>query len=127
MLRGEHSWNFPAGQIDDLDRRHDPGTVFATIQSELREEVGYQLSPSAEITPLGYYFTSQGYSDEHIYLFLASPVEPLAAGNDPDSGERILGTRIVTPGDLRVMIASGEICDSLTLALFARLTARGIL
>ena len=37
------------------------------------------------------------------------------------------GTRLVTAEELRRMIADNEIVDSLTLALFARMTACGIL
>jgi 8-oxo-dGTP pyrophosphatase MutT (NUDIX family) len=118
---------FPAGQIDDVANRLEPEVILATVESELREEVGYRLAPGAKVTPMGYYFTSQGYSDEHIYLFAVSPVVPEERGNDPDASESILGARLVEPSELKAMIASGDACDSLTLALFARLTALGIL
>ena len=118
---------FPAGQIDDVANQREPAVILATLESEMREEVGYSLAPGANVTPMGYYFTSQGFCDEHIYLFAASPVVPAERGSNPNASESILGTRLVAPAELRKMVATGEVCDSLTLALFARLTAKGIL
>jgi 8-oxo-dGTP pyrophosphatase MutT (NUDIX family) len=119
---------FPAGQIDDTENRLDRKVIVDTVTAELKEEVGYALACDEEtLRPLGYYFTSQGFTDEHIYLFHASSVVPLEEGRSPDPSERILGTRLVSAGELRHMIAENEIVDSLTLALFARMTACGIL
>ncbi|MEZ5328987.1 MAG: NUDIX hydrolase [Verrucomicrobiales bacterium] len=118
---------FPAGQIDDVDNRFEPDVILATLQAELREEVGYEIAEDAEVVSLGYYFTSQGFTDEHIYLFFVSKVVPLSTGNAPDASESILGTRLIEPATLKQMVASNEVNDSLTLALYARLTARSIL
>jgi ADP-ribose pyrophosphatase len=118
---------FPAGQIDDVENRLEPEVILETLRSELKEEVGYAIAPGAEVISLGYYFTSQGFTDEHIYLFFVSEVVPLTAGNAPDDSESILGTKLVEPQQLKQMIASNEVSDSLTLALYARLTARSIL
>lgn len=118
---------FPAGQIDDVQNRFDSDVILSTLKSELREEVGYEIAPDADIISLGYYFTSQGFTDEHIYLFYVSSVVPLLTGNAPDASESILGTRLVDPAQLKEMIASNDVSDSLTLALYARLTARSIL
>ena len=118
---------FPAGQIDDVENRFDAGVILKTLQTELKEEVGYAIAPDAEVLSLGYYFTSQGFTDEHIYLFYVSEVIPLSEGNAPEASERILGTRLVEPQQLKQLIASNQVSDSLTLALYARLTARSIL
>jgi ADP-ribose pyrophosphatase len=118
---------FPAGQIDDVENRLEPDVILGALQAELREEVGYEIASDADIISLGYYFTSQGFTDEHIYLFFVSKVVPLSTGNAPDASESILGTRLIDPGVLKQMVASNEVSDSLTLALYARLTARSIL
>ena len=70
--------------------------------------------------------TSPGFTDELVYLYLAGPVVPHAHGTDHDDGERILDVRAFRMGELRDRVASGAVQDSLTLALFARLSATGI-
>ena len=120
-------WEIVAGQIDDTDNAGDGEVIRDTIERELAEEAGYRVAPGGEILPLGYYYTSPGYTDEHIYLFLARPVEPLPGGARPDDSEAILDLALFTVDELRGMIARNEILDSLTLSAFARLTARGLL
>ncbi len=120
-------WEIVAGQIDDVGHPHDGEVIRDTIERELAEEAGYGVVPGGEILPLGYYYTSPGYTDEHIYLFLARAVEPLPGGARPDDSEAILDLALFTVEELRGMIARNEIVDSLTLSAFARLTARGLL
>lgn len=117
-------WEFPAGQIDD---HAEPEAIRRTVARELREEAGYELAPDGELIPLGHFFPSSGFTDEHSHLFLARPVVPHPEGHDHDPGEAITACRAFTPAELRAMIASGEICDANTLAAFARLTAMGLL
>jgi ADP-ribose pyrophosphatase len=117
-------WAFPAGQIDDSE---EPDAIRATGLRELREEAGCVLAPGGEVVPLGLFFPSPGFTDEHSHLLLARSVVPSPDGAQPDANEGILGTRIVMPDELRAMIASGEIADANTLTAFARLTAMGLL
>jgi ADP-ribose pyrophosphatase len=117
-------WAFPAGQIDDSE---EPDAIRATALRELREEAGQMLAPRGEIIPLGHFFPSPGFTDEHSHLLLVRPVVPSPDGAEPDANEGILGTRTVSRDELRAMIASGEIGDANTLAAFARLTAMGLL
>jgi ADP-ribose pyrophosphatase len=117
-------WEFPAGQIDDLENQDDEQTVRATGLRELQEECGHCLAEGAELLSLGYFFSSHGFTDEHAYLFLATAVEPHSAGYAPDDAENILETRAFSLDELRTMIAANEIVDANTLAIFARLTAR---
>lgn len=117
-------WEFPAGQIDDHE---EPEAVRATGLRELREEAGYELAPGGEMRPLGVFFPSAGFTDEHSHLLLASPVTPHAGGHEHDDSEAITGCRTFTASELRGMIASGEIRDANTLAAFARMTALGVL
>jgi len=118
---------FPAGQIDDIENKEACETILSTVHSELAEETGYQLAPGGDIRPLGYYFSSQGYSDEHVYLFLARPVIPTDKGPSLDGGESILGCHALTAEELRDEIAANRIVDANTLALYARLCACGII
>lgn len=115
-------WEFPAGQIDEEETCEN---IVSTLHRELDEEAGCELLPSGEIIPLGWFFGSQGFTTEHVYLFAARPVHILRLPT-PVGGEHIGEVRQVTPQQLRDMIASNTIQDSLTLALFARLSARGL-
>ncbi|HEX3816852.1 MAG TPA: NUDIX hydrolase [Chthoniobacterales bacterium] len=117
-------WSFPAGQIDD-SLEPDETKVRSVAEKELREETGYELSPDGEMISLGYFFTSPGLTDEHCYLFLARPVQKSAAGSQHDEGEAIVDCREFSSDVLRQMIASGEVCDSNTLSIWARMMARG--
>ncbi len=120
-------WEFPAGQVDEekvggdeLDR-----VLRDTALRELREETGYELpAAGGELVALGFFFTSQGFTDEHNHLFLARGVVPSPRGSEPDEHEAITGCRGFSPAELRRMIAEGEIRDGNTLSLFARLVAR---
>ena len=121
-------WEFPAGQIDEVDeRRLDADVILKTVEAELREEAGYQLSEGGELIPLGYFFSSQGFTTEHVYLFMARPVEPITDGNQPVGGERINNIRAFSPAEFRRMVAENGTKDALSLALFARMAARDLI
>jgi 8-oxo-dGTP pyrophosphatase MutT (NUDIX family) len=115
-------WEFPAGQIDAPLAEVTPELITRTAIAELREELGAELAEGATLQPLGWYFPSPGFTQEHIYLFLANPVR-ITAQATPQHGESFGDVRYVTPDELRAMIARNEISNSLTLALFAKLTA----
>ena len=117
-------WSLPAGQIDD-SLEPDDAAVREVARRELREETGYELEPGAELVALGHFFTSPGFTDEHCYLFLARPVRKSAGGAQHDATEAILDCREFSADVVRQMIGDGEICDSNTLALWARLVACG--
>jgi ADP-ribose pyrophosphatase len=117
-------WEFPAGQIDD---HAETDAIRATGLRELREEAGHELAPGGELVPLGLFFPSAGFTDEHSHLFLARPVVPHPEGHAPDASEAITECRAFTDAELRTMIASSEIRDANTLAAFARLIALGLI
>jgi ADP-ribose pyrophosphatase len=117
-------WSFPAGQIDE-SLEPDEAAVGRVARRELREETGYELAAGGELVSLGYFFTSPGMTDEHCYLFVAQPVQKHVGGAQRDETEAILDCREFSPDVLRQMIAEGEIRDSNTLSLYARMIARG--
>ena len=120
-------WEVPAGQIDDDDDEPNAGEIAAVGLRELREETGFELAEGGSLVPLGDYFTSPGFTDERGYFFLARPVRECAAGHSRDESESILDCRAFSARELRRMIAGNEIRDANTLAICARLLARGIL
>jgi len=115
-------WEFPAGQIDDKETREN---ILDTVYRELDEEAGYAPLPGAELTPLGWFFGSQGFMTEHVYLFTVGPVHQMREPQ-PVGGEHIGEVRAFSREELTEMVASGEIQDALSLALFARMSARGM-
>jgi 8-oxo-dGTP pyrophosphatase MutT (NUDIX family) len=117
-------WSMPAGQIDETLELNEEA-IRAVARRELREETGYELAPGAELNPLGHYFTSPGFTDEHCYFFLARPVQKSAAGPQHDATEAIVECREFSAEVLRQMIADGEIRDANTLSIWARLVASG--
>ena len=118
-------WSMPAGQIDG-DDEFDENEIEAVALRELHEETGYDLAPCGEIIPLGYFFTSAGLTDEHCYFFLIRPVRK-ANAHKREEDEGILECRPVGTDALWRMIAQNEIRDSNTLAICARLAARGFI
>ncbi|HEY6206756.1 MAG TPA: NUDIX hydrolase [Chthoniobacterales bacterium] len=115
-------WEMPSGQIDD--RNADEDEMKKIAFRELREEASYELAKDGELIPLGHYFSSPGFTDEHGYLFLARPVEPCAQG-ERDEAESIIDCRAFSPDEIRRMIAANEIRDANTLGMWARLIAGG--
>ncbi|MFM2166457.1 MAG: hypothetical protein RIS79_828 [Verrucomicrobiota bacterium] len=117
-------WEFPAGQIDTETTCE---SIVATALNEMREEAGLALDPeNGQLTPLGWFFPSQGFTDECVYLFYAEPV-CVVSQPEPEGSEHISSVRFVSAGELRGMIAENEITNALSLALFARMAAKGLL
>jgi len=125
-------WEMPAGQIDNsVAGVGDPGLRAAkkieqVALRELREEAGYELAKDGELTRLGYYFTSPGFTDERGYFFLARPVEP-CPDYVRDEAESILDCRALSVPEIRRMIVESEIRDANTLSMWALLSARDLL
>ena len=96
-------WEIPAGTLTPRE------TAINCARRELIEETGYsaqEWEQLAEITPV------PGYSDECIYIYLATDLEP--AGQSLDSDE-ILNVHTLKFEEALNMIRSGEIQDSKTI------------
>ena len=119
-------WEVPAGQVDD-SAALEHSLLEAVALQELREETGYDLGASGELVPLGHFFSSAGFTDEHACFFLARNVEPAAEGHAHSGSEVITGCEAFTPRQLGRMIADNEIRDANTLSICAKLVARGFL
>jgi len=119
-------WEFPAGQVDD-SMNPGPELLKATALRELTEESGYELSAVGKLIDLGWYYASPGFTDEQQYLFLARPVRATGDSAQIDTNEIIVESREFTLEQLRSMVAENIIQDANTLALFARLSARGLI
>lgn len=76
---------------------------------ELKEETGYEAEV---IKYLMEFYTSPGYCDEKIYLFLANGLKEGAA--TPEPGEVVIGEKYPIE-ELTKMVSRGEIVDSKTI------------
>jgi ADP-ribose pyrophosphatase len=79
------SLEIPAGKLDVAGE-----APLATGQRELIEEVGVQ---AARWELLYEFFSSPGFSDEKVWIYLATELSELEGGATPDAGERITAER----------------------------------
>lgn len=93
----------PAGKIDAGEH------PLETIQRELSEEIGYRALTWRLI---GQIHTCVGYSDELLYLYWATDLEPYAAAQDED--EALQPFEIDVPDALQ-LVYQGKITDAKTL------------
>lgn len=100
-----------------LNPGEDPAVCAAR---ELREETGHA---AARLVPLGTIYPAPGYTSEVMHLFLAE-LNPLPDPLKPDEDEN-LTTEWLTAGEIESRIASGEIKDAKTLAIWLLYGAHG--
>ncbi len=75
------SLEIPAGKLDV------PGeSPLAAAQRELAEEIGKQAAHWSELKA---FYSTPGFSDEHIWCYLARDLSPSGPGGPPDEDERI--------------------------------------
>ncbi len=98
----------PAGKLEPGE---DP---LACAKRELEEETGYQAS---QFTHLSSFYTSPGFADELLHLYVATGLIDGAARPDEDEFVEVMH---LTLEEAQALHASGEIRDAKTvLALFA--------
>jgi ADP-ribose pyrophosphatase len=99
----------PAGTLEEGE---EPGACAAR---ELIEETGLAAS---ELVPLGSVYTTPGFSDEVIHLYLGRGLSP-CTDYEKDEDEQIEAVRV--PADeVRAMALDGRIRDAKTLCLVHR-------
>ncbi len=102
---GGYLWELPAGGL------HPPAeSPAACAARELREEAGVTADRLRE---LGSMFTSPGFCDERIWLFLAQGLHETAHAHDPD--EVITDIRRVPYREALAMVRDGAIVDGKTI------------
>ena len=103
----------PAGKLDE--EGEDP---LETAKRELAEEIGKQAE---HWEPLGSFYTSPGFTDEEIHLFLATGISDVEERPEVEEDERI-DIEIAPLSRLDEILATNQ--DSKTLVALARLKAR---
>ncbi len=101
---GRAIWEFPAGTLEP----GEPPAV--TAARELTEETGYV---AGRLEPLGTFYTSPGFTDELMHVFVARELVP--GDQQLESHEEIeVETRV--RADVESMIRSGELVDGKSIA-----------
>jgi 8-oxo-dGTP pyrophosphatase MutT (NUDIX family) len=103
----------PAGKLDE--EGEEP---LETAKRELAEEIGKQAE---HWEPLGAFYTSPGFTNEQVHLFLATGVSDADEQPEVDENERI-DVEVRPLADLEALIA--EATDSKTIIGLARLQAK---
>jgi 8-oxo-dGTP pyrophosphatase MutT (NUDIX family) len=103
----------PAGKLDE-----EGESPLDTAKRELAEEIGKQAS---DWEPLGSFYTSPGFSDEEVHLFLATGISDVDVRPEVDHNERI-DVEVRPLGDLDAILT--ETTDSKTLIGLYRLRER---
>jgi 8-oxo-dGTP pyrophosphatase MutT (NUDIX family) len=100
----------PAGKLDE--EGEEP---LETAKRELAEEIGKQAD---DWEPLGSFYTSPGFTDEQVHLFLATGLSDVEERPEVEENERI-DVEVRPLDDLESLIA--EATDSKTIIGLARL------
>lgn len=100
---GGELWEVPAGTLEPGESPEACGI------RELREEAGLE---AGRLRPLASFFTTPGFSDERIHLFLATGLRAVRA--DPEPEERIRREEIPLERAL-AMVRDGEVADAKTI------------
>ena len=112
---GDYLWEIPAGRCDAGEAPD------ATATRELREETGYSCGALRQLT---WIWTTPGFTDELIHLFLATDLTPGATAQEPDE---VLDLHVLRWSAVRTMIRDGMIVDAKTLIalLYVEVEVRG--
>jgi 8-oxo-dGTP pyrophosphatase MutT (NUDIX family) len=103
----------PAGKLDEVGE-----APLDTAKRELAEEIGKQAS---DWEPLGSFYTSPGFTDEEVHLFLATGISDVDERPQVEHDERI-DVEVRPLSDLDAVLAEAK--DSKTLIALARLRER---
>lgn len=96
-------WEVPAGRLDPGESPED------CARRELEEETGHRARALERLTTI---YTTPGFTDERIHLFLASGLEP---GTQHREADEFMELRPVRWSAVLELVRSGEIADAKTL------------
>jgi ADP-ribose pyrophosphatase len=105
---GGYILEVPAGK---LDAGEAPETC---ARREVEEETGHR---AGELQPLGWVWTTPGFSDEKIWLYLATDVEPARQDLQPDE---VLTIEALPFDDAVAMAENGTIVDAKSICALLR-------
>lgn len=107
-------WEIPAGTLDPGE---DPE---ACARRELLEEAGVSAGRLQRLTSI---WTTPGFTDEAIHLFMATGLQPAPAALEPDE---VLDVHAIRWSAARAMIEHAEIVDAKTMValLYVQTTIR---
>ncbi len=105
---GDFVYEVPAGRLEPGE---DPATC---VMRELEEEVGYR---TPEVKPCGFIYSSIGFCDEKIYLFVAGNLEPTRTALEPDE---YIEPQTVSLEQALELLRDGRIPDAKTQILLLR-------
>ena len=97
----------PAGK---LEPNEDP---LEAAKRELQEETSYQAEKYEKLTAM---FTTPGFCNEVLHIYLATKLNKSKQGQNLDEGEQSLTVECFSLPKVIEMIESGEIADSKTIA-----------
>lgn len=100
---GRELLEIPAGKLAEKEEPRQ------CARRELMEEIGYD---AGELTELVSFYTSPGFSDERLYLYLARDLRPAQAEADE---EEFLEVAYMPLAEAMSMVSRGEIEDSKTI------------
>lgn len=100
---GDYLWEIPAG------RRDGDESAETTARRELREETGYEAEHFERLTSI---WTTPGFTDEVIHLFLASGLTPGASALEADE---VLDLHPTRWSKVLEMVQDGTINDTKSL------------
>ena len=101
---GERLWEFPAGKLEQGEEPKD------AAGRELEEETGYR---SRKITKLGEFYTSPGFTDELMRVFVA---EELHLAEQRLELDEDIEVEVVSVAEAHSMVHDGRIRDGKTVA-----------
>ena len=94
--------------------KREPGEApQVSAARELREETGYEAE---SIEAIGRFYTSPGFADELMYVFLARGLRAVGQALEPGEAIRV---RTMSPDAIDAAIDSGELIDGKSIAAWA--------
>lgn len=112
---GAWQWECCAGTID---KGEEPA---ACAGRELIEETGYK---AATLTPLGWFYTTPGMTDERMHAFVGTGLREVGQDLEEDEAIRV---EVVEPGRVWSMMDAGEIRDGKSMLALMLAGQRGLI